>query len=118
MPYAKAYRLQDVTSNAIFNSFYVTFLKHLNQQPFDLLPRTTITLNPNAPPLWDLPPFPDSSTLMPPPYTISTIDPSNNIVPMIVSPSPIQTMLSLHNTVPSSSNQKPSLSHDTFSSLC
>jgi hypothetical protein len=50
VPHAKAYRLQDVTSDAIFNSFHVTFLEHLDQQPFDLLPRTTITLNPNAPP--------------------------------------------------------------------
>jgi transposase InsO family protein len=52
-PHAKAYRLSDMTSGAVFNSFHVTFLEHLDCQPIDLLPGTTVTLHPDAPPSWD-----------------------------------------------------------------
>jgi transposase InsO family protein len=109
-PHAKAYRLWDVTSGAVFNSFHVTFLKHLNHQPFDLLPRTIITLNPNVPPSWDMPPpsEPPSntvSTLTPP----STLDSSLTDIPASTSSSP---------TLPPSPILKPSSSNDTTSSLC
>ena len=47
-PHAKAYRLWDTTTGKIFNSFHVTFIEHLHSQPTDLLPGTTIDLNPDA----------------------------------------------------------------------
>jgi len=52
-PNAKAYRLWDTTTGCIFNSYHVTFIEHLQSQPTDLLPGTTINLNPDAPPSWD-----------------------------------------------------------------
>jgi len=52
-PNAKAYHLWDTTTGWIFNSYHVTFIEHLQSQPTDLLPGTTINLNPDAPPSWD-----------------------------------------------------------------
>jgi len=52
-PNAKAYHLWDTTAGQIFNSYHVTFIKHLQSQPTDLLLGTTINLNPDAPPSWD-----------------------------------------------------------------
>ncbi|KAH9999165.1 hypothetical protein BJV74DRAFT_882978 [Russula compacta] len=42
-------------SNFVFNSFHVTFIKHLDAQPNDLLPGTTVSLDPNVPPSWETP---------------------------------------------------------------
>jgi hypothetical protein len=49
-PHSKAYWLWDNMSNTIFNSFHITFIEHLDSLPYDLLPGTTIFLEPNAPP--------------------------------------------------------------------
>ena len=57
-PCAKVYRLWDVTTGKVFNSFHVTFVKHLQSQPTDLLPGTTVNLNPDAPPTWAALPLP------------------------------------------------------------
>jgi hypothetical protein len=54
-PHAKAYHLWDTVDGSIFNSFHVTFVEHLDEQPTDLLPGTTICLEPNATPSWDTP---------------------------------------------------------------
>jgi transposase InsO family protein len=70
-PHAKAYRLWDTTDGTIFNSFHVTFLEHLDQQPVDLLPGTTISIEPSALPSWvtspesALPPSPPTSPSSP-----------------------------------------------------
>jgi len=61
-PHAKAYCLWDMTSRAMFNSFHVTFLEHLNHQPMDLLPGMTVSLHPDAPPSWDSSP-PNSTSI-------------------------------------------------------
>jgi len=53
-PRSKAYRLWDTASGRIFNSFLVTFLEHLDEQPVELLPGTTIALAPESPPSWDI----------------------------------------------------------------
>jgi len=47
--HVKAYCLWDMTTSAVFNFFHVTFLKHLDWQLVDLLPRTTIMLNLDMP---------------------------------------------------------------------
>ena len=52
-PHSKAYRLWDITSNVIFNSFHVNFVEHLDSLPTTLLPGTTVLLEPNAPPSWE-----------------------------------------------------------------
>ena len=108
-PHAKAYRLWDVTSGAVFNSFHVTFLEHLDRQPFDLLPGMTITLNLDAPPSWDMPPpsEPPSNTVSTLPSP-STLDSSLPNIPASTSSSP---------TLPPSPVPKPSSSVDTTSSL-
>jgi hypothetical protein len=63
-PHAKAYCLLDMTSGAVFNSFHVTFLEHLDRQPIDLLPGMTVALHPDAPPSWDsLPQHSDSPSI-------------------------------------------------------
>ena len=53
--HSKAYRLWDNTTGAIFNSFHVTFVEHLDDQLADLLPGKTILFDPDAPPTWDVP---------------------------------------------------------------
>jgi hypothetical protein len=54
-PHSKAYRLWDNTSSAVFNYFHFTFVEHLDSQPIDLLPGTTLLLDPDAPPSWEVP---------------------------------------------------------------
>jgi hypothetical protein len=54
-PHSKAYRLWDNTSGNIFNSFHITFIEHLDSSPSDLLPGTTLLLEPDAPPSWEVP---------------------------------------------------------------
>ena len=66
-PNSKAYRLWDNTSGRIFNSFHVSFIEHLQEQSSALLPGTTVILDPDAPPSWDVPcpdpvPLPSNST--------------------------------------------------------
>src|SRR6266581_4299026 len=63
-PRSKAYCLWDPSNGKIFNSFHVTFVEHLDKQPANLLPGTTVTLSPDVPPSWDTAPFP---TVQPPP---------------------------------------------------
>src|SRR6266705_630786 len=52
-PHSKAYRLWDPSTGRVFNSFHVTFLEHLDEEPAKLLPGTTISLAPDSPPSWD-----------------------------------------------------------------
>jgi hypothetical protein len=54
-PHSKAYHLWDNTTGSIFNSFHVTFIEHLDSLPSDLLLGTTLQLDPNAPPSWEVP---------------------------------------------------------------
>jgi transposase InsO family protein len=54
-PHSKAYRLWDNTNGAIFNSFHVTFIEHLDSLPTDLLPGKLVLLEPDAPPSWEVP---------------------------------------------------------------
>jgi transposase InsO family protein len=61
-PHSKAYRLWDNTTGSVFNSFHVTFIEHLDDQPSDLLPGTTVLFDPDAPPSWETP-APCPSTL-------------------------------------------------------
>ena len=61
-PHSKAYRLWDNTTGAIFNSFHVTFVEHLDALPSDLLPGTTVTLDADVPPSWETP-SPDLTSL-------------------------------------------------------
>jgi transposase InsO family protein len=53
-PHSKSYRLWDPSTGQVFNSFHVSFVEHLDEQPVDLLPGTTIALKPGAPPTWEL----------------------------------------------------------------
>ncbi len=66
-PHAKAYHLWDTIDGSIFNSFHVTFLEHLDEQPVDLLPGTTVCIEPNATPSWDAPSCPFISPSTPSP---------------------------------------------------
>ena len=67
-PHAKAYRLWDNTTNAVFNSFHVTFIEHLDSLPTDLLPGKLVFLDPDAPPSWEVP-SPDQSLIQPQEHT-------------------------------------------------
>src|SRR5216683_6607254 len=75
-PSSRAYRLWDITTGKIFNSFHVTFIEHLDSLPSNLLPETTIELTLSAPLSWDatslMPqsahsPFPPNSLISPSP---------------------------------------------------
>jgi len=59
-PHAKAYHLWDTTDGSIFNLFHITFVEHLDQLEMDLLPETTISLEPDTSPTWDASPLPTS----------------------------------------------------------
>ena len=77
-PHSKAYHLWDNTIGTIFNSFHVTFIEHLDSQPSNLLPGTTMLFEPNAAPSWDAPgPSPPltSSEILPKHYTITSSSP-------------------------------------------
>ena len=54
-PHSKAYRLWDNMTGIIFDSFHITFIEHLHSQPSDLMPGTTVLLDPDAPPSWEVP---------------------------------------------------------------
>jgi transposase InsO family protein len=87
-PHSKAYRLWDNTTGAVFNSFHVTFVEHLDAQPADLLPGTTILFNPDTPPSWETPipsPFtspPISSALL---SSFSPLADSHDLLPLSIS---------------------------------
>jgi transposase InsO family protein len=66
-PHSKAYRLWDSASGRIFNSFHVSFVEHLDEQPANLLPGTMITLAPDSPPSWEI----ASTTCVPKPGPVS-----------------------------------------------
>jgi transposase InsO family protein len=76
-PHTKAYQLWDTTNGSIFNSFHVTFLECLDQQPVDLLPGTTISIEPGAPPSWDASP----ASTTPPSHSLSPTPPTNTLLP-------------------------------------
>ena len=80
--HSKAYCLWDNTSNSVFNSFHVTFIEHLDTQSHALLPGTTVALDPDTPPSWDVP-CPDPSPHPPLPHISPTIP---SIVPPVISP--------------------------------
>jgi len=102
-PHAKAYHLWDTTTGRIFNSYHVTFIKHLQSQPSDLLLGTTINLNPDAPPSWDSMPI---LRLMP---LSSILDPDNNIDESI--PNPI--LPSFPPIIPNQASPSPHNSQNT-----
>jgi hypothetical protein len=80
-PHAKAYWLWDTIDGSIFNSFHVTFLECLDEQPVDLMPGTTICIDPNAMPSWDVPAHSDAAPPVPSPHTLpssSCNSPSKN----------------------------------------
>ena len=111
-PHMKAYCLWDITTGKVFNSFHITFIKHLHAQPTNLLPGTTIELNPNASPTWD-------ST---PPIFSKLIDknyPPTNLIlpsfpPIIPKPNPLNIKLSPQQNITLLSSQN---SQSTQSSL-
>ena len=78
--HTKAYHLWDTVNESIFNSFHITFLEHLDEQLVNLLPGTTICIEPNATLSWDAAPHPP---IPPPPPSIST---SNSTIPTIDPP--------------------------------
>ena len=49
MPNLKAYHLWDISTRKCFNSFHITFIKHLDVLPSSLLPGTTVELLPGSP---------------------------------------------------------------------
>jgi hypothetical protein len=53
-PHSKAYRLWDPSSSHVFNSYHVTFVKHLDTEAMPLLPGKTLgTTKAMPPPSWD-----------------------------------------------------------------
>ena len=117
-PHSKAYRLWDRVSGRIFDSFHVSFIEHLDEQPVDLHPGTTITLNPDSPPSWDAPsisppktpsPIPCDPSFPPILPNIPTHTSTSNTVnpPCTINPS---------NTVNPSSTVNPSNTVDQTSS--
>ena len=69
-PHAKAYWLWDTVDGSIFNSFHVTFLERLDEQPVDLMPGTTVCIDPDATPSWDVPAHSDTTPPVPSPHTL------------------------------------------------
>ena len=54
-PHLRAYRLWDPATSLVFNSYHVTFFKHLNAMPSCLLPRTILgTDHASSPPTWEV----------------------------------------------------------------
>jgi len=84
-PHVKAYRLWDTTTGKIFNSYHMSFIEHLQSQPTDLLPGTTINLNLDAPPSWDTTPVLKSA----PPSSLSDMpdDDDDDLIPDPILPS-------------------------------
>ena len=105
-PHSKAYHLWDNTTGAIFNSFYVTFIEHLDDQSADLLPGTTILFDPNAPPTWDVPGhdlhIPSNSPAQSSQLIIPCLDP---IIPTILPDLDIPSSTSEHRPHPPPSSE-------------
>ena len=100
-PHSKAYRLWDSTSNSILNSSHITFIEHLDSQPVDLMPGTTVLFDTDAPPSWETP-SPDQS-LVPPrssPSSTTSIPTSSPIIPIALPSSTPITPLPLPPHVP------------------
>ncbi len=105
-PHAKAYQLWDTVDGSIFNSFHVTFLEHLDEQPTDLLPGTTICIEPNTAPSWDAPPC----SVTPPPIQVpSTSSPSSPTLPLQDGKNHQHVMLSSSSTSNSPGENRPVL---------
>lgn len=118
-PHSKAYRLWDPSTGRVFNSFHVTFVEHLDEEPAKLLPGTTISLAPDSPPSWDTASKPCAPEAIPatrslpsqppvvpnPPLLPFPFRPPTNVayppIPHITPPSP-----TLH--VPNTDNNPPS----------
>jgi transposase InsO family protein len=121
-PRAKAYRLWDTTTGKVFNSFHVTFVEHLHDQPVDLLPGTIIELNSDCPPSWDttVPPFPcpvePTHTKLDPSHP--PIFPSSSSLSSLPQPSPTDSVptIIIHTTPDSSLPSVPDLSSLSSSS--
>jgi len=90
-PSSKAYRLWDVTTGKVFNSFHVTFIEHLDALPSTLLPGTTAELAPTAPPSWDagdlIPPSPAAASI-PSPVVSPSPPPPPSSSPPLSAPAP------------------------------
>ena len=105
-PHSKAYCLWDNTTGMIFNSFHVTFIKHLNSLPLKLLPGTTLDLDTDAPLSWDTP-SPDQASLKShhPPAPSSIPSPAP-LFPVYLPPDPYSSQAS-----PDSLQSSPDLPH-------
>ena len=80
----------DPSNGKIFNSFHVTFIEHLNEQPADLLPGTTVSLSPDAPATWDVAAVPSTPRLTLPTPCVPLHPPIIPLpIPPVQSPSPI-----------------------------
>jgi len=77
-PHTKVYCLWDMVNGSIFNSFHVTFLEHLDKQPVDLLPGTTVCIEPDALPSWDAPSCPTASAPIASPSHSMSLDSSSD----------------------------------------
>ena len=111
-PRAKAYRLWDVTTGKVFNSFHVTFVEHLQSQPTDLLPGTTVNLNPDAPPTWAALPIPAPSSR---PFPAITSPPTDPILPTSppVTPTSSNNVNTVSNTVTANNNTDNNSNNNT-----
>ena len=98
-PRSKAYRLWDTASGRIFNSNLVTLLEHLDEQPADLLPGTTIALAPESPPSWDTPSAP-SIPKHPSPNPVLYLNPASTVVHPEADTCPIPPISVKKNTIP------------------
>ena len=102
-PQSKAYRLWDPSNGKIFNSFHVTFIEHLDEQPADLLPGTTVSLSPDAPATWDVAAVPSTPRSILPTPCVPSHPP---IIPLPIPPVQSPSLITSHNT--------PNLSSDHF----
>jgi len=100
VPNSKAYCLWDDFTGKVFNSFPVTFIKHLDTLPSSLLSGTIVELLPGSPP-WDLPSIdPLSAAGCLGPVVPSHPPLSSNLSPVSASlPSPSSLVSSSSNTV-------------------
>lgn len=107
-PHSKAYRLWDVTSGRIFDSFHVSFVEHLDEHPAKLLPGTTITLEPDSPPSWETALAPRTPHPQQPHYDIPT-HPIPTLLPIrIPLPSPVPPVVPNHPSPPNTPHIQPS----------
>ena len=89
-------------SNSVFNSYHITFIEHLDSQLWALLPGTTISLNPDAPPSWETP-YPNSSP------SSSSSSSSSSSLPHVTSGTPL-TPFTIPISLPHASASIPSTS--------